>query len=64
MERGMNVLALVKAGREEEAKARASSFLQRGTDSLFRSAVRAAMQSISVTKIPPDTKPEHGGSSP
>jgi hypothetical protein len=53
----MFVLALVKAGREEEARARASSFLQRGADSLFRSAVRAAIQSISVTKNPSDAKP-------
>jgi len=53
----MFVLALVKAGREEEARARASSFLQHGTDSLFRSAVRAAIQSISVTKNPSDAKP-------
>jgi hypothetical protein len=42
----MRVQALVKAGRYDEARARASIFLKRSPDSLFSSVVNSAIASI------------------
>jgi hypothetical protein len=45
----MAVQALVKLGRFDEARARAGAFRQRTPDSLFRSTVESAIESIAVT---------------
>jgi hypothetical protein len=48
----MLVQTLVKEGRYDEARARASAFEQRSAHSLFASAVQAAIDSIPVTATP------------
>ncbi len=49
----LSIQALVKAGRNDEARMRAQVFKQRSPDSLFSSAVESAIESISVTGSPP-----------
>ncbi len=49
----LSIQALVKAGRNEEARARARAFREHTPDSLFGSAVESAIESISVTGAPP-----------
>lgn len=49
----MAVQALVKLGRYDEARARASAFRERAPNSLFRSTVESAIESISVTSASP-----------
>jgi hypothetical protein len=46
----LTIQALVRAGRSDEARAKALAFQQRAPDSLFRPAVESAIESISVTE--------------
>jgi hypothetical protein len=49
----LSIQALVKAGRNDEARTQAQVFRERSPDSLFSSAVESAIESISVTGSPP-----------
>jgi hypothetical protein len=49
----LSIQALVKAGRNDEARTRARAFREHSPDSLFSSAVESAIESISVTGTPP-----------
>jgi hypothetical protein len=49
----LSIQALVKAGRNDEARTRARAFREHSPDSLFRAAVDSAIESISVTGTPP-----------